>query len=331
MSLKTAGVSPTTYFYGEDTFMMEKAVTELVDALIEEESRPFDLEILFADESDPDDVAATANRLPFMAEKRVVVLRRMEKWPAARIKALTERYLNDPSHDTCLILCYAAKPDRRTKSIQALEKAAGQSRAFNPTGDRQLVSWVNNYFQQRGMDLEPGAAEMVVDYLGADLHHLKAELQKVELFHSGKTGPVTVRQLEGLLERVTVEPAWDLAPLLAQGEKQAALSLLIRLLESGSEAIPLLGLLAGHYRQLHLARAVVEEGGGSAELEAAMDAPRWLARKKAPQLLRQLRTMDDQMLAESLSHLVWADRYLKRAGKDMLPAVMTTLAARLLG
>jgi DNA polymerase-3 subunit delta len=328
MSRDTAGIPPVTYFYGEDAFMMEKAVADLVEGLIEEDSRPFDLEILFADETDPDEVAASANRLPFMAGKRVVVLRRMEKWPSASIKALTERYLTDPSPDTCLILCYAAKPDRRkNKLFQALEKAAGLTRPFNPTGERQLISWVNNYFRKRGMDLEPGAAETVVEYLGSDLHRLKAELQKVELFHSGKTGPVTVLQLEEMLKRVTVEPAWDLAPLLALGEKQAALSLLIRLLENGDEAIQLLGLLAGHYRRLHQARAVMEEGGGPAEWEQAIDAPRWLARK----LLRQLRSLDDQRLAESISHLVWADRYLKRAGKEMAPAVMTTLAARLLG
>ena len=74
-----AAPAPVTWFHGEDAFMMEKAVEELVEALTEEESRPFDLEILFADEQAPDEVAAAANRLPFMSDRRLVVLKRMEK------------------------------------------------------------------------------------------------------------------------------------------------------------------------------------------------------------------------------------------------------------
>lgn len=332
MAKESDGAPPVSYFYGEDGFMMEKAVRDLVDVLIEEESRPFDLEVLFADEADPDQVMAASNRLPFMAGKRVVVLKRMEKWSAARIQSLTKGYVCDPSPDTCLILCYTAKPDRRTKYIKTLEKEAGQSRSFTPTGDRQLVSWVDNYFRQRGMELEPGAAQTVVDLLGADLHRLKVELQKIELFHAGSSGPITVRQLEGFLERVTVQPAWDLSPLLGRGEKASALRLLVRLLESGDEPIPLLGLLARHYRQLLLARAVVEEGGGPAVLEGRLDAPRWLARRQAPELFQELKSTSDRGLAASISHLAWADANLKRGDTRTIgPVVMVALVSRLLG
>lgn len=208
--------------------------------------------------------------------------------------------------------------------------AAGQVTAFAPTSGRQLASWVDNYFRQRNIELEPGAAQTVVDYLGSDLHRLKVELQKVELFHSGKSGSISVKQLKELLERVSVEPIWGLGPLLASGDKPAALSLLIRLLESGDEAIPMVALLARHYRQLVTARAVVEEGGGQAQLEQQLGGSPWMARKQAPQLLRQLRSLDDQQLADSLSHLVWANRYLKRTEKKMAPVLMSALAMRLM-
>ncbi len=36
MSKETAGIPPVTYFYGEDAFLMEKAVTDLLEGLIEE-------------------------------------------------------------------------------------------------------------------------------------------------------------------------------------------------------------------------------------------------------------------------------------------------------
>jgi len=321
---------PVSWFHGEDGFMMERAVGELVETLVEEESRPFDFELLHADECDPEDVAASANRLPVMSNKRVVVLKRMEKWTALKIKSFTEDYVADPSPETCLILCYADKPDRRTKAFQILEKQAGLSRAFAPAGNRQLVGWVENYFRQRGMTMAPGAAETVVGYLGTDLHRLKTELQKIELTYAGKEGPITVTHLESILEKVVVQPVWDLAPLLARGDKKAAVDLMIRLLQSGDEAIPMVSLMAVHFRKLIQARAVVEDGGGAAELESVLPGPRWLGRKQAPQLLRDLRAFDDRQLEACLSHFAWADAHLKRAGKEMVPTVMTTLAFRLL-
>jgi DNA polymerase-3 subunit delta len=318
-------------YYGEDSFMLEKELDGLVDRGVEEEARPFDLEVLFADECGPEDVAAAANRLPFMSERRLVVLKRMERWKAAQIGSLTESYLNDPSRDCCLVLCYAAKPDRRSKTWRALEKAAGELRAFAPAGDRQLVSWIERYFRQRGMDLAPGGAEMVVEYLGSDLHRLQSELLKVELFHSGEAGTITRDRLEALLRQVATRSVFDLAPLLFGGDRGDALRLLGQLLENGEQPIQLLGLLANRCRLLLLARAVVEGGGGERAIQEILPMPPWLARKTAPELERALRCTDDARLAGSLGHLAWADAHLKRAGKEMAPAVLVALAARLAG
>ncbi len=320
------GYPPVTYLYGEDSFMMEKEVRDAIDALCEEESRPFDLEVLYADEVGPEEVAASANRLPVMSEKRVVVLKRMEKWKWNSITELTDGYLSDPSPDTCLILCYGAKPERKKKYIKNLEKKAGQCRSFTPTEDRKLVSWVENYFRQRGMALQPGAAHTVVQYLGSDLHRLKTELQKIELFHAGSDGPITVQRLEELLRRTAQESVFALPPLLARGEKKEALKLLGRLMESGEEPIPLLGLIAGHYRRLLSVRAALEEDGSESRLPAALNLPQWLARK----LLNDLRSLDDHRLAESFPNLAWADAYLKRTDKAIAPVVLVALAARLI-
>lgn len=327
----TAGPAAVVCYYGEDSFMLDKELGLLVDRVVEEEARPFDLEVLFADECGPEDVAAAANRLPFMSDRRLVVLKRMERWKAVQIGTLTEIYLNDPSRDSCLVLCYAAKPDRRSKTWKALEKASGTLRAFAPAGDRQLVSWIERYFRQRGMDLAPGGAQMVVEYLGADLHRLQSELLKVELFHSGEAGPITRDRLEELLRQVATRSVFDLAPLLFGGNRAAALRLLGQLLESGEQPIQLLGLLANRCRQLILARAVVEGGGGGRAIEENLPMAPWLARKTAPELERALRCTDDVRLTGSLEHLAWADGYLKRAGKEMAPTVMVALAARLTG
>jgi len=320
---------PIVLFHGEDSFMMEKELDLLVDRLVEEEARPFDLELLYADECSPDDVMAAANRLPFMSETRMVALKRMERWKAPQIGALLEGYLNDPSADCCLVLCYAARPDRRSKTWKALEKAAGTIRAFAPAKERQLTSWIEQYFRQRGMALAPGGAEMVVEYLGSDLHRLRSELLKVELYHAGATGPITRERLEELLRQVATRSVFDLAPMLFGGDRAAALRLLGQLLESGEQPIQLLGLLATRCRQMILARAVCEAGGGAGAIAESLPLAPWLARKTAPELERGLRRTDDARLASMLEHLTWADGYLKRAGKDMAPAVLVALAARL--
>jgi DNA polymerase-3 subunit delta len=322
-----ADLPPVTYFHGEDRFMMEKEVEKCIEAFSDEEARPFDLEILHADEVEPEEVAASANRLPVMSPRRLVVLKRMEKWKWNFISELTDTYLSDPSPDTCLILCYGAKPERKKKYIKNLEKAAGLSRSFTPTGDRQLVTWVEHYFQKRGMALGPGAAETLIEYLGADLHRLQAELVKVELFHAGSEEPVTVDRLEELLQRTASESVFALPPLLAQGEKQEALKLLGRLMGSGEEPIPLLGLIAGHYRRLMAVRAALEEDGSESRLPGALGLPPWLARK----LLDDVRRLDDHRLAESFPNMAWADAHLKRTDRTMAQVVMIALAARLLG
>ena len=78
-ALKTRVFDPVYYLFGEDDFLKEQKTRELLEVAVEPATRDFNLEIRRASELDPEALDALLSTPPMLAERRVVVLREVDK------------------------------------------------------------------------------------------------------------------------------------------------------------------------------------------------------------------------------------------------------------
>jgi DNA polymerase III subunit delta len=238
-SLQRRDFERVYYFHGDDDFLKEQSVRDLVTAAVDSSTRDFNLDIRSGSELDAETLGSLLGTPPMMAERRVVVVRDVA---ALRkdARAALDRYLEQPVPDVLLIL--VAPAGEKAKIDKALESRAATMDFAPLTGDR-VPRWIMHHVETSlGATITPEAAELLQQATGNELAALAAELDKLASYAGGGTideaavaDVVGVRRGETLgdfLDRVAARDtsgALALLPHILAQPKTSAVSIVMAL------------------------------------------------------------------------------------------------------
>jgi DNA polymerase-3 subunit delta len=168
------------YFYGDDEYLKDEMVRQLIDAAIDPATRDFNLDIRRGPSLDAESLASLLSTPPMMAERRIVVVREVNALKKDTRAAL-DRYLESPSSDVVAVLVSPAgvKGD-------AFLTAKAAAVEFEPlTGDR-VPKWVVHHVTTvLKTTITPAAVDLLISAVGNDLPQLAAELDKLASYANG--------------------------------------------------------------------------------------------------------------------------------------------------
>ena len=233
-ALKKRVFDPVYYLFGEDEYLKEQAARDVVDAAADPTTRDFNLEIRRANELDAEGLDALLSTPPMLAERRVVVLRDIDKMKKG-VRALLDRYLVRPAHDTVLVLVAPSG----AKADKTLSERATAVEFAPLTGDR-LPRWVT-YHAQHTLErtITPEAVTLLLEAVGGDLAQLAVELEKLASYapetidERAVAAVVGVRRGESLGDLLDAVAAKDvgmalgLIPIVLQLPKTTAVSIVM--------------------------------------------------------------------------------------------------------
>jgi DNA polymerase-3 subunit delta len=192
-ALKTRIFDPVYFLYGEDDYLKDARARELVEAAVDPATRDFNLELRRGAELDAELLDSVLGTPPMLAERRVVVIRDVDKLKKDA-RALLLRYLERPAPDTVLILTApaGAKVDR-----PLVDRATAVE--FAPlTGDR-LPRWVTYHVETAlGRTITADAVALLLEAVGADLSQLAVELEKLASYADGAIDERAVAAVVGV-------------------------------------------------------------------------------------------------------------------------------------
>ncbi|MFQ5549939.1 MAG: DNA polymerase III subunit delta [Gemmatimonadales bacterium] len=168
-------VAPVTYLTGSEDLLKGDLVEGIVDALLDPESRDFNLDVAAAQDLDSERFVALVDTPPMLAERRVVVVRGVEQWRknGRQWKALLD-YCARPSTTTALILLQAGTKDPDKRLAQQVDHGD-----IGPLEPHRLSAWLQDRCERWGTSIEPAAAAHLIKVVGTELGLLDAELQKI--------------------------------------------------------------------------------------------------------------------------------------------------------
>ena len=248
-------IRPLYYLYGDETYLVERAVKAALDRLVPADMRDFNLNVYYGNESSGEQIVACAQTLPMFAEWRVVLVKNADKLPAASLDALTP-YVLDPSPSTCLIL-QGEKIDQRKKFYSEWKKK-GELVEFRRLYENQLLPFLRNEVANLGKKFEPAAAEMLLYLSGNNLKELVSQIEKASL-HAGRKDTIDVTDVKAVVSDTRVDSVFELANSLGDKDLNKALRNLNALLEDGEAPLLILAVLARHFRQIWKVRELLEK------------------------------------------------------------------------
>jgi DNA polymerase-3 subunit delta len=245
-ALADGAIKPVYYFYGDETYLMEREVKRFIATLVPPDVADFNLDILYGADRKGQEIAAAAQTLPMFADRRLVVVKRSEGLTEADYTGLTE-YLRNPSPSTCLLFV-GKKPDLRKKFFLELKKI-GELVEFKPPYENQLPAFVAAETAHAGARIAPEAVELLISLSGTNLQELASQIEKLAGYvGAGKT--ITLEAVREIASDTRADTVFDLANALGEKNLCTALRKLQTVLRDGQAPLFVLNMLTRHFRQL---------------------------------------------------------------------------------
>lgn len=165
--------APVYYLHGDDDYLKDGALRDLVEAAIDPSTRDFNLEYRRGADLDAETVGSLLATPPMLAERRAVVLRDVTTLKKAARQQL-DKYLKRPASDTLVILTSPAG----TKADSALIDAS-VALDFAPLTPERVRKWIAHHATTvLAVRIDDEATQLLQQAVGNDLLMLAAELDK---------------------------------------------------------------------------------------------------------------------------------------------------------
>lgn len=261
-SIRANKVPSLVYLYGSESFFIEQAVTAIV-ATIPADAHDFNLQICHARDIGADVLVDTLRTFPVFAERRLVVVRSADKLNAADLETLLP-YVEDPVPESILCLV-GEKVDRRKKFFQQFQKK-GALVEYKRLYENQLPAFVRDYAAERNFRFTEEGMALFSRRSGSSLQEVVGELDKLFQYVGAEATVIDVEDVRQIVSDTRADSIFDMTNAIGRREIGEALRLLGRLLADGIVPLVILAMLTRHFRQLWMARELLDEGVGRADL-----------------------------------------------------------------
>ena len=174
--LKKRIFKPVYFLAGEEPYYIDLLTEHIQEKVLTEDQKAFNQIILYGEDTNIAAIIDTARRFPMMSSHQVLIIKE-----AQALKKLEEliMYLEKPLLSTILVFSYKYKTiDKRTKLHKILE-SHGVYFESPRIRDYLIPAWIERYLMNKGIKADPSASAMLTEYLGADLHKIVNELDKL--------------------------------------------------------------------------------------------------------------------------------------------------------
>jgi DNA polymerase-3 subunit delta len=312
--VRAGRVEPVYYLYGKEPFLVQRALAAIRAAVLDPRTQAFNFDTVDCKEGahHAERILAAARTLPMMARRRLVLARDADALKPEALEAMLP-YLGDPAETTCLVFV-AEGADLRRRFFLELKKTGGLAK-FEPLYERRLPPWIEAEAKSLGHGVEPGAAQLLCDVVGADLSSLAQALEQLSLF-VGPRQRITVAAVEELCAETRQHSVFDLANAVGERDTRKALHQCQRMLQAREPAIRILFMLTRHFRQLWIAKELEAQHADREEAARRIGIPPFFV----DGLMTQARRFDGATLGRAFEALYDADRALKssHAGDEVL-------------
>lgn len=306
---------------GKEESMVNLACEKVLADLIDPQQR---LTALFhADpaKTEPSEVFDELRTLPFLADRRVVLVKRADKFVSDN-RRLLEGYFDNPCATGILVLTLSSWP-ANTKLAKKLTTVGKLVSVAQPK-PWQFPQRLSQYAHEaHNKILSRSAAELLVELTGDSLPALYSEIDKLALF-ADTANSITPQHIQLLVGHNRFFNAFAVIDAVTAGNVAMALNRLRTMFAADkSTEFTFIGAFAFHFRRMFNAKVLLEEGANQPHIAQKL---RIWQNKEA--FFTQLRRLSLRQIGDYLQHLAETDYAIKK-GRTKPPVAAEQLVLKM--
>jgi DNA polymerase-3 subunit delta len=316
---------PTVYlFHGDDALALEEAVDGLIKKQGDPANAAMNTQRFSTESADLAEVAHACAALPFLADRRIVILKKPSRWTGdsdrwARFQSLLESL---PASTALVLVEPALLSDRSAllKWAQVHPQASLVRNYATPQGtDFEL--WVVQRCKAKGGSIETAAAQLLAELVADDAERADQELAKV-LDYVDYSRPIRTEDIEQLTAFHGQADVFATVDALGKRDARAALARLERLLED-EDPHYVFSMVIRQFRLLLRAREALDSGLAPAQTLSVHP----VVLRKVTEQARNF-TLDD---LEKIYHRLMEIDLADKSGQTQLDTALVALVAAVAG
>jgi len=321
--LSRDALAPVYLFFGEEPFLMERALAEIVELVVDPQLRDVTLSVFEADSVDQKTICSEARTVPFLAAKRLVVVRKAHRLELRSKKAPVALYLDNPCSTTCLVLIGAQMGERQKKGenrdtrkkrqskLVSLAARHGVAVNFPALKPWEIIRWVEDEVADFGKKISARAAAELQQLAGKSLSQVNNELQKV-VAYVGAKDRIEQQDVIAAVSDVHHETTYGLADAFGDQNVLQALQVLDILIRDGEKATSILWRMNWQLDRLYTALMLLDQGIKPQEIAQQLRVVRFYRKR----FFEQTRKFTVERLRKLFQVLVDAELQLKSTSID---------------
>jgi DNA polymerase-3 subunit delta len=287
--LAAGALQPIYLVVGDDEIEKDE-IARAFQAAMPEDVQPFAFERHSALDTDPSVVVNSARTLPFLGDRRMIVVTRAEKWFSGKRKAaddgpdeddaggggdVLEAYFEKPEAGSTVVFV-ASDVNRTFRLVKALLKRAVVIECWGLKGEKdprgpateamgRAGRLAGGLFKRAGLSVDRTALEPLLAHAGTDIAILRGDVERLILYcHGRKT--VTLEDVDAVVSGTALLNPWGVVNAVERGDAGEALRQIRVVTEAGEAPFMTLGQIGWWVRNK------LPQMGSPDRVRAAVDA-----------------------------------------------------------
>lgn len=263
-------------FYGNDSYIIKAKTNQII---AKHKIDDFNVTTYDMEEKSIEDALNDACTIPFMSEKKVVIIKNAyflssAKKPKKEVKQNLEafnRYLENPCEETLLIvLAPYGKLDER-KSITKTLKAHSIVEECKPLKEQDLRSWIKRQLGKNDIKIDTDALNELMSRVENNTEVLVNETQKLVLYAEGKR-KVDIDMIKKVITKNVEDNVYEITNMLLENNRSKALEIYYDLVQHSEDPLRILGILVNKYREILHTKLLLNAGKDKAYIASYFHA-----------------------------------------------------------
>lgn len=303
---------PTLLLYGTDEFAIARRLNEIASKTDKDGMNTSRFEARLTSDIDLNNAV---NAIPFLAEKRLVILANpSQKYGAGEPRKKFLEFLGKIPATTLLVMNESVGPKDVEKNWLvkwAVKSADVKAEPHMAPRAKEMTVWIVNETRRQNGDIHPAAAAKLAEMVGADTRQAAQEIAKL-LTYVNWARQVGVQDVEAVSANTAEVDVFAFVDSLASGNGQQSQSMLRKMLED-QDAAAIFPMIIRQFRLLIQAREIVDARGMVQDVIEALHVHPFVAEK----LYKQAGRFSIKSLESIYRHLLKTDEAAKTSAMPL--------------
>lgn len=250
------------YFFGEDAFRSREHLKRSVDQFKKQrDPKGYNTVVIDGKKTSADKIFFEINSIPFLADKRMVVLENLlSSSDKEMLKEFMVRLEGKKIPENTVLVCWQGEALSKVKEAKELHGILAKEKyaqEFPALSGPKLSSWIQKEIKEAGAEIDLNAADQLAVGTGGDMWLLTNLISQLIAFT--KKGKITSKEVSEFLEEKIDDNVFNMVDAVVSGNHKLAFKLIGEQRRKGEDDGKLFGLFLWQFRILLQMADLIDE------------------------------------------------------------------------